>query len=84
MKVNKGAIIAATAAVLVRSGAVKAKAEEKATGDQVKCAGVNECKGKGSCAGAGGSCAGQNSCKGKGVVSMSKADCEKKGGKVVQ
>jgi uncharacterized membrane protein len=84
MKVNKGTAIAATAAILILSGAIQAKAEDKAAGDKVKCSGVNECKGKGSCAGAGGSCAGQNSCKGKGVISTSKAECEKQGGKVVE
>lgn len=84
MKASKGTVIAATAAVLFLSGAVQAKAEDKATGDQVKCAGINECKGHGTCAGAGSSCAGQNACKGKGVTNTTKAECEKKGGKVVE
>lgn len=83
MKVNKGMLIASAAAVLVLSGAVQAKAEEKAA-DKVKCSGINECKGHGSCAGAGSSCAGQNSCKGKGVVMVPKAECDAKGGKVVE
>lgn len=52
-------------------------------GDTVKCSGINECKGRGACASAGNSCSGQNSCKGKGVVMLPKAECEKKGGKVV-
>jgi uncharacterized membrane protein len=82
MKVNKGMLIASAAAVLVLSGAVQAKAEDKAA-DTVKCSGVNECKGKGSCAGPESSCAGANACKGKGVVTVPKAECEKKGGKVV-
>ena len=84
MTTTKGMALATAAAVLFLGGVVPAKAETKATGDQVKCVGINECKGHGSCAGAGNSCAGQNACKGKGITETSKADCEKKGGKVVQ
>ncbi len=86
MKMNKGTAIATAAAVLILAGAVQAKAEDKATGDQVKCSGINECKGHSACAGGAGgnSCGGQNSCKGKGVTNTTKAECEKKGGKVVQ
>jgi uncharacterized membrane protein len=83
MKVNKGMLIASAAAVLVLSGAVQAKAEEKAADENVKCAGINECKGHGACAGPNSSCAGANSCKGQGVVMVPKAECEQKGGKVV-
>jgi uncharacterized membrane protein len=81
-RVSKGILIAAAAATLLATGAFQARAEEKAGGD-VKCLGINSCKGKGSCAGAGNSCAGQNSCKGKGIISVPKAECEKKGGKVI-
>ena len=80
---SKGILIATAAATLFATGAIKARAEDKAGADKVKCTGINECKGHGTCAGAGNSCAGQNSCKGKGVVTVPKAECEKKGGKVV-
>lgn len=83
MRTNRGLLIAGAAATLIIGGALTARADQKAGGDVVHCAGVNACKGQGSCAGAGNSCAGQNSCKGKGVVDMSAADCTKKGGKVV-
>ncbi len=82
-KTNKGMLIAGAAAALFLSGAVNARAEEKAGGDQVMCSGINSCKGQGSCAGGGHSCAGQNSCKGKGNVKTTAADCKAKGGKVV-
>jgi uncharacterized membrane protein len=82
-RASKGILIATAAATLFATGAIKARAEEKASGDKVKCAGINECKGHGTCAGAGNSCAGQNACKGKGVTMVPKAECEKKGGKVV-
>jgi uncharacterized membrane protein len=83
-KKTKGALIAGAAAALFLSGAVTARAEDKAGGDQVSCAGINACKGQGSCAGAGHSCAGHNSCKGQGNTKTSAADCKAKGGKVVE
>ena len=81
---TKGTLIASAAAALFLSGAVTARAEEKAAGDKVSCAGINACKGQGTCAGAGTSCAGQNACKGKGVVKATAEECKAKGGKVVE
>jgi uncharacterized membrane protein len=83
MTKTRGMLIAGAAAALFLSGAVTARAEEKAGGDQVMCSGINACKGQGSCAGGGHSCAGKNSCKGQGNVKTSAAECAKKGGKVV-
>ncbi len=54
---------------------------------EVKCAGMNSCKGHGACASADGShaCAGKNECKGKGWVKVKSAEeCTKKGGTVVE
>jgi uncharacterized membrane protein len=83
-RVNKGILIAAAAATLLASGAIQARAEDKAGGDNVKCVGINECKGHGACAtSAGNSCAGKNACKGKGMLEVPKAECQKKGGKIV-
>jgi uncharacterized membrane protein len=84
MTKTKGMLIAGAAAALFLSGAVTARAEEKAGGDQVTCSGVNACKGQGTCAGAGHSCAGMNACKGQGVVKTTAAECKSKGGKVVE
>lgn len=77
----RGILIASAAATLIISGAVVARASDKAGDDKVQCAGVNACKGQGGCATADSSCAGKNACKGKGVVEMSKEECTKKGGK---
>ncbi len=82
-----GTLIAGAVAGLFAMGAfaadkAPAKNEKAAAGD-VKCTGVNECKGKGGCATASNSCAGQNGCKGKGVMKMTAADCKKKGGTVL-
>ena len=43
---TRGMLIAGAAAALFLSGAVQARAEEKA-GEMVNCAGINACKGKG-------------------------------------
>jgi uncharacterized membrane protein len=83
-KKSTGMLIAGAAAALFLSGAVTARAEDKAAGDKVSCTGINACKGQGGCAGAGNSCAGQNSCKGKGVVKATAEECKEKGGKVIE
>ena len=49
----------------------------------VKCSGINSCKGSSACATATSACKGQNSCKGQGWVKASKADCVAKGGKIL-
>lgn len=82
-----GTLIAGAVAGLFAMGAFaadKAPAKDAKAGGDVKCAGVNECKGKGGCAGADNSCAGKNGCKGKGVMSMTEADCKAKGGTVAK
>ena len=81
---TKGMMIASAAAALFLSGAVTARAEEKAAGEKVMCGGINACKGKGACAGAGHSCGGQNACKGQGVVKATAEECKAKGGKVAE
>lgn len=50
-------------------------------GKKGECWGVNACKGQGACGGVGHECAGQNACKGQGWLSLSKPDCDAKGGK---
>ena len=58
------------------------KKNDKATA-QVRCSGVNECKGKGACGGADSSCAGTNDCKGKGWVLLTEKECKEKKGTVL-
>jgi hypothetical protein len=48
---------------------------------EVKCSGVNACKGHSSCKTANNACKGKNSCKGNGVVAMTKSQCDQVGGK---
>jgi len=55
-----------------------------ASGDTVKCMGINACKGQAQCGVSGShSCAGLNECKGKGWIKVSEAECKDKGGKVL-
>jgi hypothetical protein len=79
----KGALIASAVASMLGGGTAFAGKDDKAAAKDVKCSGVNECKGKGACSSADNACAGQNGCKGKAWTKMSEKDCTAKGGKVV-
>lgn len=80
----KSLMVAGAAALLIVSGAVVARADDSAGAKQVKCLGVNACKGQGACATAKNDCKGKNGCKGQGMVKMSSAkDCTAKGGTVM-
>ena len=58
---------------------------ENATGDDVHCLGIHECKGKSACHVLGShTCAGQNDCKGKGWIDVPRAECSARGGKVLE
>jgi uncharacterized membrane protein len=82
-KTNRAIFVATSAAALLLTGNVVARTTNAVAGD-VKCLGINSCKGQGICASVNNSCKGKNTCKGKGVVAVSSADeCVKKGGTVV-
>ena len=81
----KGALIATAVAGLFMANSALADHHEGGKKGDVKCMGVNECKGKGACGVAGKhECAGENECKGKGWIKLSKDDCAKLGGTVVE
>ncbi len=75
-KIQGLALAAAAAAML--AGAPMATMAGDAKG---KCMGANACKGQSACATATNACQGQNSCKGQGFLIMTKAQCDKAGGK---
>ncbi len=78
-----GLALASAAATLIVTGMSAsgvANAGEKVA--QVKCSGINSCKGKSACATATTACAGQNSCKGKGWIKTTAKVCKDKGGKI--
>ena len=86
---KSSASFAVAAAALFVAGCGGSQSSEPASADQqqasgnVKCLGVNECKGQGQCGVPGGhSCAGQNECRGKGWISIPEAECTANGGTV--
>ena len=82
-KLNKKKILAASVAGLLTLTGIVGMASTVFAED-VKCSGINACKGQGACAGKDNSCAGKNACKGKGVSSVASADeCTKAGGALV-
>jgi uncharacterized membrane protein len=82
---TKGLILASAVASLFASAAFAGEpaAKDGKAGGEVKCSGVNECKGKGGCASAKHDCAGKNGCKGEGWTKMGEKECKAKGGKIV-
>lgn len=84
-----GLAVATAVVGMLAAGTSNVTSGEKAAGDEknVKCAGINECKGHGECGAADGShdCAGKNACKGKGWVKVAtEKECTDKGGTVVK
>ena len=78
--VATGAALALVAASLFSTLPVQAAQETKAA--EVKCFGINGCKGQNDCMTAKNACKGQGTCKGKGFLKMTKAECNNAGGKV--
>ena len=84
LKMNvKSRTIATAAALLFIAGGVVAKAKESTRAIQVRCSGINSCRGQSFCATAKNACAGQNACKGKGWLKVSRRECSVKGGQVL-
>lgn len=85
MKLEGIAIATAALGLMLAGGAALAAGESHE--GEVKCVGINSCKGQSSCAAVDGShgCAGKNSCKGKGwLYTESEKACQDKGGTVAQ
>ena len=81
-KLSGIALASASAALLVTGMSVTSFAHAGKKVAEVKCSGINSCKGKSACATATTACAGANSCKGKGWIKVSAKECKAKGGKV--
>jgi uncharacterized membrane protein len=77
-----GAVLATAALGLAIAGTTLS-APASAAGE-IKCSGINSCKGHSECNTANSACKGQNSCKGQGWLPTASADeCTTKGGKVI-
>lgn len=80
---RRGALIAAGAAVMVLAGcAATGVATSPDSMAQVRCLGVNACKGTSDCKTADNACKGQNQCKGQGFLSLSADECRAQGGRI--
>ena len=75
MKTRNG-ILAAAAASLFLAGAAGLVAAPASAAEEVKCEGVNSCKGHGECKTASNACKGQNGCGGKGFLMLTQAECD--------
>ena len=86
MNNTKGILLATAAAALFVSNPLIAEDVHPAAEGKVKCSGVNACKGTSECNTKADldACKGKNACSGQGWVSMTKEDCETKGGKVIE
>jgi len=82
---SSGIVIAAAAAAFFLGGLGTVSVSTTASADEVKCGGINSCKGTSACKTAsnpGGP--GQNACKGQGMLPTASADeCKAKGGEVL-
>ncbi len=73
---TRSMILASAAATLFVAGVGGGANTASAGHHEVKCEGVNACKGQSACATADNACSGHNSCKGKGFLKLSQADCD--------
>lgn len=78
VKTRSSLTLAAAAAAMFALAPISASAGE----NDVRCMGVNACKGKSTCKTANSSCKGHNSCKGQGFVMVSEEVCGQLGGEV--
>jgi uncharacterized membrane protein len=79
----KSLSVATAVALLFISGGFVTHADNKDSAAQVRCFGINSCKGQSFCATAKNACAGQNACKGQGWLRASRQECSAKGGRVL-
>jgi hypothetical protein len=77
MKTGTSALAAAAATLFFATAGSVATVGTAHAEDQVKCEGVNSCKGSSACKTLFSSCAGHNECKGKGFLMLSPEECEK-------
>jgi hypothetical protein len=77
MKARKAALAAAAASVFMTAVGSFALAGVARAEDQIKCEGVNSCKGHGACKSAMNDCKGKNGCAGKGFLMLTPAECAK-------
>jgi hypothetical protein len=70
-------LAAAAASLFLAAGVGVGLAAQAGAADEIKCEGVNSCKGSSACKTLFSSCAGHNECKGKGFLMLTPEECEK-------
>ncbi len=73
---TKTTALASAAALLFLAGAATAQESDTSEAKEIKCEGVNQCKGHGACKTLFNECGGKNSCKGKGFLMLTPEECE--------
>jgi uncharacterized membrane protein len=73
MSAKSCAVATAVALMFISHGFV-ARADSSVVAAQVRCFGINNCRGQSFCATAKNACAGQNACKGQGWLRVSRQD----------
>lgn len=81
-KLSGFALASTTALLLSACTGEQTNHSNAATEANIKCSGINACKGQSACATATTSCKGHNACKGQGWVEATQAECEAQGGSV--
>jgi len=76
MRIRNAVLASAVAGLFAAGVSGVAHAEDQASGEKVKCEGVNECKGHSDCKTASNACSGQNACGGQGFKMMTAEECE--------
>lgn len=76
MRIGTSLAASAAAALFLAGLGAAAHAEEPGAEAQIKCVGVNSCKGHSDCKTAQNACKGQNGCGGKGFLMMTQAECD--------
>lgn len=79
-KLSGIALASAAATMLLAGVSTTAVNADEMKPAEVKCSGINSCKGTSACATATSSCAGHNSCKGHGWIKTTAEECKEKGG----
>jgi hypothetical protein len=80
---SRNIAIAAAVAGILAGVAPNAVAQSAQADKNVRCGGINSCKGMSACKTAKNTCQGQNGCKGQGWLPATEKECKDKGGTVL-
>jgi len=79
-----GTVLALAVAGLITTGCAQTGGAYSGVGAQVRCIGLNACRGQSNCALGPNSCKGQNQCRGTGWLFSTQQYCIEKGGEAIE